>query len=146
MSENINSMWFDNIDDVLELVKYLLKGTNSYYNDVRIIPEDTDAYVVEWVQLPWNREWGGKFSYVDENQTVMTEEVFPDNHTEYCLDEEDYKERLDEFLKDNPGWVKTSYGTWTNTIENEKFLNELHKQEFTDECESCKVPDDEEGN
>ena len=42
-----------------------------------------------------------------------------------CYDEEDYKERLDEFLKENPGWVKTHYGTWTNEIENEKFRKQL---------------------
>ena len=35
--------------------------------------------------------------------------------------EEDYQERLNEWLKENPGWVKTSYGTLTNEIENEHF-------------------------
>jgi len=120
-NKDVNSMWFSDIKEATKLVTYLLEGSDSHYNDIRIHTEDNNAYVVEWVQLPWNREWGGKFSYVDENQVVMTEEVFPDNHIEYCLDEEDYKERLEEFLKNNQGWVKTSYGTWTNEIENEKF-------------------------
>ena len=51
----------------------------------------------------------------------MLERHFPDNHTELCYNEEDYQEKLAEWLKENPGWVKTSYGTWTNEIENESF-------------------------
>ena len=57
---------------------------------------------------------------------------FPDNHSELCYDEEDYKNKLDTFLKDNPGWVKTDYGTWTNEIENSKFRDELKLSDVID--------------
>jgi hypothetical protein len=55
----------------------------------------------------------------------MIEKQFPDNHYEMCFDEQDYQERLQEFLEKNPGWHQTAYGCWTNDIENEKFMKEL---------------------
>lgn len=50
----------------------------------------------------------------------MLEKLFPDNHIELCYSEEDYQERLTEFLKENPGWTKTEYGTWINEVETKK--------------------------
>ena len=102
-------------------------GAGDHYNDIHIKPEDCGAFVVEWEQVPWSHEWGGHFEFINEDlgQVTMIEKIFPDNHTELCYNEEDYQERLDEFLKENPGWVKTSYGTWTNEIENERFKKEL---------------------
>ena len=105
-----------------DLLNYLLdhnkKNTYQYY-DIHIT---TDGYcsIIEWTDVSYNNEYGedGKFRFVDYDQVIMTEKTFPDNHTELCYDEEDYQERLNDFLKDNPDWVKTSYGTWTNLAEN----------------------------
>ena len=52
----------------------------------------------------------------------MTEKIFPDNHTELCYNEADYKERLNEFLKENPGWRQTEYGHWINDLEAEQLF------------------------
>ena len=96
------------------------------YLDIHIRTEENFLFL-EWVQIPYSREWGGEFKYVDEDQVVMTEKRFPDNHYEYVFDDEDYEERLKEFLEENPGWVKTSYGMWTNEIENERIRKEFEK-------------------
>ncbi len=116
----------------LDLLNYLLdhnKKNETQYYDIHIT---TDGYctIIEWTDVDYDQKYGseGKFEYVPYNGQVMLEYDFPDNHREMCYDEEDYKERLDEFLKENPGWVKTQYGTWTNEIENEKFKKMLEEQ------------------
>ena len=111
----------------LEFLNTLLnynKVSKTHYNDIHLT---TDGYctIIEWETIPYNHEYGGSFKYVGEDEVIMLERHFPDNHTELCYNEEDYKERLDEFLKENPGWVETSCGTWTNEIENEKFRKQL---------------------
>lgn len=128
---SINTQFFskEQVDagEMTEFISLLTKqsyGKGNRYNDIHIKIEDYGAFSVEWVEVPWSHAYGGSFTYVDEGQVVMTEYTFPDNHSELCYDEDDYKERLEEFLKENPGWVKTSYGTWTNEIENEKFKQE----------------------
>ena len=108
-----------------DLLNYLLehnkKNTEQYY-DIHIT---TDGYctIVEWANVMYDNKFGeeGRFRFVDSDEVVMLERYFPDNHSELCYDEEDYQERLKEFLEKNPGWEKTSYGTWTNRIENERF-------------------------
>ena len=107
----------------LEFLNTLLnynKVSKDHYNDIHLT---TDGYctIIEWETIPYNHEYGGSFKYVGEDEVIMLERHFPDNHTELCYDEEDYQEKLAEWLKENPGWVKTSYGTWTNEIENESF-------------------------
>ncbi len=111
----------------LEFLKALLdynKASKNHYNDIHIT---TDGYctIIEWESVPYNHEYGGSFKYVGEEEVVMLEKLFPDNHYELCYDEEDYQEKLAEWLKENPGWVKNSYGIWTNEIENEKFRKQL---------------------
>ena len=113
----------------LDLLNYLLdhnKKNETQYYDIHIT---TDGYckIIEWTDISYNQEYGpeGKFEFVPADSYVMIEKTFPDNHTELCYSEEDYQERLDEFLKENPGWIKTHYGTWTNEIENEKYRKQL---------------------
>lgn len=101
------------------LLNYNMRENIHYYNDIHIRQEETFA-TIEWMQVPYTHEWGGKWQFVDEDEVVMIEKIFPDNHIELCYDENDYEEKLQEFLEQNPGWEKTSYGTWTNTIENER--------------------------
>lgn len=125
----------------LDLLNYLLehnkKNENQYY-DIHIT---TDGYctIIEWKDVNYSQDYGpeGKFEYVPYNGLVMLEYDFPDNHREMCYDEEDYQERLKEFLEENPGWVKTSYGTWTNEIENEKYRKQLEiKKQIEELCDN----------
>lgn len=113
-----------------DLLDYLLehnrKAEEQYY-DIHIT---TDGYcsIVEWTGVSYKFEGEeGKFEFVPSDGYVVLERSFPDNHTELCYSEEDYQERLDEFLKENPGWVKTHYGAWTNEIENEKYRKQLEE-------------------
>lgn len=119
-------------NEMTEFVNMLCKlsyGEGSTYNDIRIRPTDCGGFVVEWAEVSWDHQYGGSFEYVDDDQVVVKEYVFPDNHTELCYNDDDFNERLEEFLKENPSWEKTSYGTWTNTIENEKFSSLYEKDE-----------------
>jgi len=64
----------------------------------------------------------------------MIEKFFPDNHSEMFYSEEEFEYRLKEWLEKNPGWVKTHYGTWTNEIENKKFLKKLEVEREVSKC------------
>ena len=114
------------LNDLLNYVLDHNKKNDQQYYDIHIT---TDGYcsIVEWVDVSYNNEFGeeGKFRFVDSDQVVMLEKTFPDNHTELCYDEEDYQERLREFLDKNPGWEKTAYGNWINRIENENLRKAL---------------------
>ena len=94
----------------LDLINYLLDfntKSDRHYHDIHIT---TDGYclIVEWTTNNYEDLSAGSFKFVDEDQVVMTEKIFPDNHTELCYNEADYKERLDEFLKENPGCCSSS--------------------------------------
>ena len=104
------------------------KFEDSYY-DIHIT---TDGYctIVEWVDCFYDLP-NDQFKLVKEDQAIMSELIYPDNSCEYVFPE-DIDEKLKEWHKDNPGWVKTSYGTWTNTIENEKFRQSLLQKDTHD--------------
>ena len=94
-----------------DLLNYLLlynTKSESNYNEIHIT---SDGYctVIEWDNIPYSKEWGGKFEYVAEDEVVAKEFMFPDNHYEliYPDDEEDI---LREWLKDNPEYKKDEYG------------------------------------
>ena len=134
MAENYNSMAFtpEEVEkgQHLKLLKTLFElnadKEDASYNDIHIW---TDGYctIIDWVD--YSREFGGgKFEFVPSDGVIMYERTFPDNHTEYCWDEDDYQERLKEFLDKNPGWIKTSYGTWTNEIDNEQLKKWLDEE------------------
>lgn len=107
---------------------------DASYNDIHIW---SDGYctIIDWVD--YNPEFGtGRFEFVPCDGYILREFQFPDNHYEMFSDEDEFNEALKEWLKDNPGWVKTSYGTWTNEIENEKWrksLRETHSDEGDEE-------------
>lgn len=114
-----------------DLLNYLLehnrKAEHQYY-DIHIT---SDGYctTVEWVDVNYDmQQEEGYFAFVPYNGQVMLKFNFPDGHYELCYSEEDYQERLTEWLKENPGWVKTSYGTWTNEIENEHYKKLLEEK------------------
>ena len=129
----INSQYFSKQQvengEMTEFINLLCKlsyGEGSNYNDIRIKPEDLGAFVVEWAEVPWSHQYGGSFVYVEEDEVVVKEYTFPDNHIELCYDEDDYNERLKDFLEEHPEWEKTEYGTWTNKKENEAFAKLLN--------------------
>lgn len=131
----VNSQYFDKeqieAGELKTLLDYLMTeayGKGQYYNDIHIKPADLGAFIVEWVQVPWSHEFGGHFEYLEEDEQIFKEIHLPDNTYQYILADEDENEFLDEWLKDNPGWVKNDYGMWTNELENEKFREELEKE------------------
>ena len=115
-----------------DLLNYLLehnrKAEEQYY-DIHI---SSDGYctIVEWVDVNYQmQQEEGRFAFVPYNGYVMLEFSFPDNHYEVCYSEEDYQERLEKWLQENPGWVKTHFGTWTNQAENECYKKLLEESE-----------------
>ena len=61
----------------------------------------------------------------------MLEKIFPDNHYEYCFSEEEYKERLEDWLKEHPTYKQNQYGHWYDEREYDE-LKESLKKEKTD--------------
>lgn len=109
----VNSMYFDK-DARESMYKFIrLLNEMSYdndallYNDIHIRPEDLDAFVVEWVQIPWTHDYGGEFKYVDEDQVVTTIVHLPDGTFEYTEDPDRY---LAEWLEEHPDYVKDDWG------------------------------------
>ena len=120
-------------DLITYLVNYNAQGKSDDYYEIHIT-SDGYCMIIEFDKVPNNHAFGGTFKYVDESDgdIVMKEYIFPDNHTELCYNEDDYKERLDTFLKENPGWVKNSYNCWTNELENEEVNQEVEQQHSLD--------------
>lgn len=107
----------------LDLIKHLLdynEKSKDHYNEIMIT---TDGYctIIEWVNLPYNKDWGGHYEYINEDagEHVMVEYRFPDG-SYVDIEPGTEKEVLEDWLEDNPGWEKTSYGVWHNKLEEEK--------------------------
>lgn len=132
----VNSQYFSDKQieqgQMTRLLDYLMSEAydkGDYYNDIHIRPCDCGTFVVEWIQIPWNHDFGGSFQYVGQDQVVLTEYRLPDDSHIDLVDDDDFEDYLENWLKEHPGWVRTQYGTWVNKIENEKFLEELKKSE-----------------
>ena len=97
----------------------------------------------KWVKIKWQNdlETDTRFIYYGQgtrNEYRITNfgRGFPFLRPEYNgalfvlvqNSEEDYQERLNECLGENPGWMKSLYGTWINTIENEQFKQMLEEE------------------
>ncbi len=114
MSE-LNSMVFETVDQTTGFIKTLLSIKDSeQICDINVYPEDV-FFVVLWKQVPSEGSYDGRFKFVNENQTIMTEYPLPDNTHIYFEKEEDYKEYLEDWLKKNPYYEKDEYGHWFNT-------------------------------
>lgn len=126
----VNRMYFSKEavenGELQKLIDYLMSYSYSdndrqnfqLYCDIHIRPEDIGAFVVEWTQEPWSGDWGGSFQYVDEDQLVMTEYEMPDGHFVYFENEEEYRDHLEEWLKENPKWHK--HPLMNRWVENEE--------------------------
>ena len=93
----------------LDLIKHLLdynKKSKDHYNEIMIT---TDGYctIIEWVNLPYHKEWGGHYEYIDEdkNEHVVVKYRLPDG-SYIDIEPGTEKEVLEDWLKDNPGWEK----------------------------------------
>lgn len=118
----MNSMYFSkeatsrgDLTRFVTMLNSMSYNDDNTYFDIHIRPEDLGAFVVEWAQVPWSHEYGGKFVYLDEDEVVTSELTFPDGHFEYWP-KEDHEEILNYWLKDNPGWEKSvdtfGFVTW----------------------------------
>lgn len=92
------------------------KQSTDYYFDIHIYQEE-DSIRLDWEQVPYSHEWGGHFEFLEDDDVVLKEVIFPDNHTEYLFEDEK-EEALNDWCKEHPEYKKTSYGTWTNVEDN----------------------------
>lgn len=120
----------EHLNRLLEtLFAYNTDFANEGYNDIHIYQEEM-FIIVEWTEVPYLGEWGGRFKFVDEDEAVMKEVNFPDGHYEFVFPE-DVDETLKEWHEKHPEWVKTSYGVWTNVEENRiNYIDMVLKDEF----------------
>ena len=115
------------LDDLLKYIVDYNKKCESGYYDTHIT---SDGYctIVEWTDVNFKfKGEEGSFRFVDSDEVVMKEVHFPDDHYEMVYPEE-AEEVLNNWLKENPEWVKNQWGTWTNTKEeNEAFAKLVQK-------------------
>lgn len=110
-----NSQYFGPIDREqgldIEFIKCLISlRQESIYNDIHIYEEE-GGIVIEWAQVPFDHSYGGTFQFVDEEEQVMKELVYPDNSSEWVpLNEEENFMEL--WQRENPDWVKNEYKFW----------------------------------
>lgn len=131
-----NQMYFshDEVEQGLHLkfIEHLCnycKDSNNHSIDLHMYTED-DAIIVEWVQISYQDDCHSKYVLLQPalGEMVMIEKSFPDRHYEMCYSEEDYQERLQEWLKENPGWERNNYGMWYNVEEQEAYRKSIEEQ------------------
>ena len=116
----------------LDLLQYLLsynEKSEKNYNDIHIT---TDGYcvIIEWDQIPYDHSYGGTFQYVDSTECrVMRDVAMPDGTYELIDANEDPDIYINDWLKDNPGWAKDSYGHWYNEEDQRLFEESLKKND-----------------
>lgn len=119
------------LDAFLKSLRAMDYGKGRYYNDVHIKPEDCGAYVVEWEQMNWDGDDNKGFAFVDYEHVLMLERQLPDDSYVYCFDEDDYNDRLSEWLaeeeKDGFVWKKNEYGRWYEEGEQRRWREMLEK-------------------
>ena len=113
------------------LLDYNNDPNEKYYNDIHIYQEES-LIIVEWDNVPYSHEWGGQFRYIEEDDVVMKEVHFPDDHYEFLFPEE-VDETLKKWHEDHPEWVQNQWGIWINEEENKKLLEEMTKEVNKDE-------------
>lgn len=90
----MNSMVFTDRNKLTNMINTLLDSDDDeFFCDIHLYSEG-QALILEWAQVPYSGKYGGRFKYVDEDEVVMYEGRFPDNHYEFFYSEEEYKEAL----------------------------------------------------
>ena len=112
----------------LKLINTLLeinKEKENFYNQIMI---DTDGYclIVNWVERSYNGDFNTRFELLEDDDVVMREVHFPDNHYEYLFPN-DVDEILNAWLKEHPNYKQNQYGMWYN--ENERVAWDTNKIE-----------------
>ena len=102
MERNYNETVFDPEEGELleDLVNYLLetnKKSERFYYDIHIMT-DGCCDIVQWVSVPYDEPYNGEFVYKEEDDVIMKEVWFPDNHCEYLFPDE-VEDRLKEWNK-----------------------------------------------
>ena len=121
----------------LKLIKTLLEinvDKENYFNQIMI---DTDGYctIVNWVEKDYD-DCSERFELLGDDDVIMKEVLFPDNHTE-CLFKEDIAQALDDWLKEHPSYKQNAYGIWydedtlTNQIKETNSTNVTPTRETT---------------
>ena len=139
MGKVCNSMYFSKEDiknnlhtEFLNVLFKLSLNSDSGVIHIHTYTE-LDGLIVEWCQH--NEEFDDRstniFRYINYDEVVMLEKIFPDNHYEYCFSEEEYKERLEDWLKEHPTYKQNQYGHWYDEREYDE-LKESLKKEKTD--------------
>ena len=130
----VNSVYFSKeqfekgeMDKFIHHLNELSYGEGHNMFQVLIRPEDCGAYVVEFAQIGWDEACYGNFGFkfIEEDQRVYREYRLPDNSYVYFETDQEFNEFFDEWMRDNPGWTKTPYGTWINELENEAIRQSL---------------------
>jgi len=52
--------------ELTEFLNLLMKqsyGQGDDYNDIHIVPADFGSFMLEWIQNPWDKSYGGAFVY-----------------------------------------------------------------------------------
>lgn len=112
------------LDFINTLLKLNKESTDHYIEF--LVRQEEEFVIIEWCQINYHCEdCYSHFKLVEPDQVVMLEYRFPDNHTEYVFNEEEGKELLEQWLKENPGWEKGPYGAWYNKIENDRLRKEF---------------------
>ena len=99
-----------------DLLNYLLdynSKSSEHYYDIHIC-SDGFCTIVEWNDISYNPEMvnTGEFKLIDDEHVIAYEGIFPDNHIELCYNEDDYNERLNDWLKEHPTYRKNTFGRW----------------------------------
>ena len=119
MDRNYNRQYFDKKDEeqvkqFYDFLNFLMTSNNIKYNDLHIYQDDSD-YVIEWVQNNWIDSYGSNayWRLLSCEDEIFTEIYLP-NRTYQWIPKGTEDEFLKEWLEENPGWIKTDYGTWYN--------------------------------
>lgn len=114
--------------ELVEFINILIKqsyGKSTEYADIHIRPSDLGAVMLEWEDVPWNKEYGGHWQYIkdDDNEVVMKCYYFPDDHTELLESDEEYEEALNNWLEEHKeeGWYKNEFNHWVSKKEQEEW-------------------------
>lgn len=121
--EKTNHMYFDDKRQALKFIKELINISLEdilHFCDIHVYTEE-QAVIVDFVQVPYSGEWGGRFTYVDSDndEEVVLRKSLPDGSYDYYYTEEEFKEVLANWLKEHPKWKQNQYGRWYE--EDEQF-------------------------
>jgi hypothetical protein len=104
--KNVNSQYFDDeqvkegqLTSFINLLNNEAYGAGKYYNDIHIKPADCGAYIVEWVQVPWDGAFGGSFQYVAEDEKIMIEFTGPDSTVYYAKSDAEKEKILEQLYR-----------------------------------------------